>query len=1359
MDTASKIKQAVLNKVSQFKQNLQATPQFKAVQKLASTPLSAPVQRFVNTGNTGQFLQKANRLIESPSTFANITPLSMRGYAAPSFQGLGQELGNLTGIKQLGKVGETAGNIARGALTLTPFQSPKNIPLVGGMLGGQKLQDFEKAYAPASPSQKFAQDLGQGAMGIALTAPYTGLTTAGKLAGALGKGAALNLGFSIAGSLIEKGKLPTLSEAGSALTSSVKNAWVLPVTGKFTDVLLKGVAPKLVGKAITDPYARGQIVEGTKRVFLRALAEVIPENTAYTFLDQLGDQDKDEFLATWASNLPGAVLGNLISASAQSGGQIIFNQNARNALKNSFNKAIRPWMIKVTTNELDKNGRRISMPMWQYKLQNQPFGASTKNINELPEAEAKAIRQKTSQLKNLGLTPSGIKERGFSKTVQASELTVPKTKETFKKQYYEPITNKGTISQADQIIKTNLDEAINIAKNGESSALNNAVSMRLVEKFQNEGNYNQASDLLETLSKKPTSQGQAIQILSYWSRLSPTGSVKYAQQLADRAAQASGKQAKVISPEKVKQITEIAKTVQSMPDGRAKTVKTAELMDSISSVVEPSLLRKISSLQTMAQLLNPKTAIRNVLGNFGFQVGENVSRLASLPLDVATSVITGKRSITAPNISAQVGGLKAGFKEGLEDALKGVDTSKTGTQFDLGGKTFRDPILGTLEKIMNIELKAPDRAFYRAAFDESLQNQIRLNQINKTDVPMEQMIELAHKDGLYRTFQDESAVSRMFSGLKKALNLNREFGLGDVVLKYPKTPGNLIQRGIDYSPAGFINTVSKMADPLFGRQFDQKSFVESFGRAITGTAGLITTGAILNKLGIITGKPEKDKDISATQRAMGMGQYKINVSALKRFVTTGFSPDSAKPQQGDTLVSYDWVQPFAIGISMGANISENNGKVNKGSLVDTLLGSLQSGIETLAEQPLVKGVRQIFQGYSPVEAFVDTVKGIPASFVPSIVSQTNQATDNVSRETYSPSVVEESINLAKARIPGLSQTLPKRYTVFGEEMQRYQDGSNSLFNVFLNPAFVTKLDETPGGKEVIDIYERSGETQQAPRLVSKSVTINGQKIKLNGEQISQYQQYVGERTKEIFDNLAQDKRFMSLDDASKSKILANVLTDINNAAKVELFGNTTKGISKGTVSILSDRPKVQSVSLADGTVVSTDSSSTGSTDNYLIQSEIQRLQSSGEVGSKVGNTYLLVNDSGSVSKINIDTPISKPSSTGVYELDKKLRSSYNSKIESRIGNVAKLVDAGLLDAEAATKIVSDLRQSKIYSSKTRKVGKAKIKKIRMPKVKKARLAKIKISKPKLAKIKPIKLKAIKTKPIKLAKLKTVKLRA
>jgi hypothetical protein len=108
--------------------------------------------------------------------------------------------------------------------------------------------------------------------------------------------------------------------------------------------------------------------------------------------------------------------------------------------------------------------------------------------------------------------------------------------------------------------------------------------------------------------------------------------------------------------------------------------------------------------------------------------------------------------------------------------------------------------------------------------------------------------------------------------------------------------------------------------PLMRRSVNQKAFVEAF----------------------------------SVQRLTGLGQYKINLSALKRFVLSGMDAETAQLQPGDKLITYDWFQPNAIAISIGTNIDEGVRNAERPEDISKSIGwalteGVASGVNTLAE--------------------------------------------------------------------------------------------------------------------------------------------------------------------------------------------------------------------------------------------------------------------------------------------------------------------------------------------------------------------------------------------------------------------------
>lgn len=749
-------------------------------------------------------------------------------------------------------------------------------------------------------------------------------------------------------------------------------------------------------------------------------------------------------------------------------------------------------------------------------------------------------------------------ERGFIQTVRSSANTKPEVARSIEG-IYDPLSNKQLLQEGRELITRDYDSAVRLAQTGKT-ALSNVVGQQLVMDMQAAGRLEDAISLVEKLAAKATTQGQAIQSLSLFNRLTPEGVLRFAQRELDRANVARPELNLRLKPEEGKAIIEQARKAQSIESGREKTIETARLIQMIRDLVPATLGQKVSLAQTMAQLLNPKTAIRNLVGNMGFATAENVSDVVGSGLDSALSLFTGRRSVAFPSFSKQVSGFKTGFRQGMEDALNRVETNYIPSQFEIP-KTgvFKGRVGRSLETLLNVELRAPDRAFYQAAYDGSLYQQMKAARVKE---PTDAMIERAHYEALYRTFQDDNLISQLFTRVKKALNVGQDFGVGDLVLKYPKTPANLLARGIEYSPAGILNVVYESLQPVIGRPFNQRSFVQAFSRALTGTTGLVGTGAFLHHVGIIAGKPSDDKDVRGLERTTGLGGYKINLSALKRFAMSGLDPNVAKPQKDDTLISYDWFQPQALPISIGANLDEGFTNPKATSQIESLISSFAEGVNTLAEQPLVQGLTSLKDQPDLISMATRILQGLPSSFVPTVVSQVNQLIDNTQRNSYSPSSTQYALNLAKNKIPGLAQTLPPTKSVFGQDLERYQGNGNNPFNVFFNPAFVSKYAPTPEAKLVLDLIGRTGDTTSAPRVVGYSQTINGQKKKLTPTQVTALQQYVGTATRSLFHQFALDPQFQRLSDEEKIKKLSDTLTDIGSAGRIVILGNRPKTVSK-----------------------------------------------------------------------------------------------------------------------------------------------------------------------------------------------------
>jgi hypothetical protein len=638
-------------------------------------------------------------------------------------------------------------------------------------------------------------------------------------------------------------------------------------------------------------------------------------------------------------------------------------------------------------------------------------------------------------------------------------------------------------------------------------------------------------------------------------------------------------------------------------DPRIKLVKAAEALDVVyREFMPPGLLAKIDTFQTLSMLLNTKTVTRNVLGNTLMFAGDLAADTAAVPMDALMGLGTGERTRTGLSLGerlvglgAGVGDVQAGYRfarsEGkgvLPSLAEGVDTLvrlgrlQSSGKYDsqqisaYSGGTFTAPILRHLESTLGAVLSVADRGFYESAFRASLDNRMKAARANGTPMlaPDADMITAARMDAGRAVYQDDNATSRTLGGIRRVLNAGQRWGLGSMLFKFTQVPGSILTRAIEFSPLGFIGNAYEGIAPLLSKnkEFNQKAFVDSFTRALVGTTGLVATGYWLAQLGIISaGSDAKDEDKRNLDKARGWGNYKLNVDALKRALMTGNFWTRQPQQKGDMVVSYDWAQPLSIGVAMGAYARENQDAVREDilrgkrqSLLATGMnwlaygaGAATGAMNSLVEQPLLSGINSFMRnaGYDGlIGAVVQTAADIPGSFVPTGARQWMQLDDNAARETRDSSPFREYVNQLKAQLPGLSRTLPQKYDIAGQPVERWAQDSNTIFNVMFNPGMVTYIKGSPVLTEMSEIYRRTADGRAVANQVKPEFTLEGVKVRLTDEEISAMQKDMGALSIAAVEKFVlEDPRYAKATWDIKAKAFTRALEKAATAAKYRIL--------------------------------------------------------------------------------------------------------------------------------------------------------------------------------------------------------------
>lgn len=722
--------------------------------------------------------------------------------------------------------------------------------------------------------------------------------------------------------------------------------------------------------------------------------------------------------------------------------------------------------------------------------------------------------------------------------------------------FYDKVTNKESLEKAFKKLE----------KNGASETLEwfnkdpkNANSIDVAEGWIILKQYADNNDALgmKNVAKKlrniGTIAGQTVQAFNIMERMTPEGMVAYAQSELDEAYDKMVKNKTRewinkhrsefdLTPEETQTIMNIMDEVKNMEDGYEKRVKLAEIQKLMTDKLPPERGAGIKAWMRISMLFNPKTQVRNILGNAVIAPTNAFSDLFASGVDKMISKKTNVRTTGTPNLKSYGKGFKTGLYQSYNDFKKGINTRNIeGNRFEITqGKSFNDKNvigknLNRVDNLLSFMLDAGDRGFYEASFTNSINNQMILNKTNKIT---QEMIDIATSEALSRTWQDNNNYTRFVLQTRNALNkINvKGYGLGDILIPFAKTPANLTKAIVDYSPVGLINTINSginLKKSLENGQFTpqmQHEFVQRLGKATAGTM-LYLIGLALAKAGITSGESDDDKDTkNFMKNTLGINSYSIKI--------------------GGKTFTYDWAQPIAAPLSITANIEKN--RKEKVSTLENIISSLDTAGNILLEQSFMDSINTVLNNNDGIVTGIqEAILELPSRAIPTFSKQIVDLTDSTQRQTFEYNAsLKTSVNKIKSKIPGLSKQLAPSVDTMGRDIQKY-GGKNNVFNVFLNPANVNSENLSESASEIYRLYKETGDTTLMPRVSPYYINKNGEKTILTSEQRADYQKTSGKIIEDNVKKLLKNRTYNSLSDEEKADVINNIVNYSYNIAQKE----------------------------------------------------------------------------------------------------------------------------------------------------------------------------------------------------------------
>jgi len=378
----------------------------------------------------------------------------------------------------------------------------------------------------------------------------------------------------------------------------------------------------------------------------------------------------------------------------------------------------------------------------------------------------------------------------------------------------------------------------------------------------------------------------------------------------------------------------------------------------------------------------------------------------------------------------------------IAPAITGGNVLQTGLgkmidQAGYGGPLARAAdLLGEAVRIPGTALQAEDAVFkaigyrmelsaqaFRRARSEGLEGEALTQRIASIlNDPPDDLVLLAKDNADYLTYTKKlGEVGTKFSSL---LNAHPAFRF---VIPFVKTPTNIFKFFGERTPLALASKAVRDDISEGGAVRDLALARMALGSTVMALVGWQALE------GNITGAGPKDAALQATWRR------------------TGWQPYSFK--FGDTYYSYQRMEPLGTLIGVAADIGEIYSQYQTGAIQDDnalLYAGLTALSKNVSNKTFLQGLTNFIETQSDPQRYLPSyAKRMASSFIPNISGQvTSYEVDPVIRQTRT------MIDAFKAKIPGLSDTLPPRRNLWGEPVEREGGGIPGIPDL-VNPLFIS----------------------------------------------------------------------------------------------------------------------------------------------------------------------------------------------------------------------------------------------------------------------------------------------------------------
>lgn len=721
-----------------------------------------------------------------------------------------------------------------------------------------------------------------------------------------------------------------------------------------------------------------------------------------------------------------------------------------------------------------------------------------------------------------------------------------------------PYTDDAAAQKAEEHIgKVGWDVAFgeyqNEVMSGKVSKDINMMGIALYNNAVNAGALADAMDVISLLAKSSRTSAQSLQVLNMINKSSPESQLYLAMRglgtLVEDAQKRYGKRAENVSIDEA--LLQEYKDALMSGDEKAAEKAWNQVIRDVAQQIPSSFAEKLNNWRYLAMLGNPRTHVRNFAGNLGFAPVRFVSNMISTGIQ---SVVLDKTNRRRAFMNFAKAENKDRFKEAWKYYGKAMDNSQSGGKYsdamnelDAARTIYKFKPLEAIHKGNSKALDVEDQWFSQPAFAYALSSYMAAHNIPADALKAQTMsadlakgIEYAVNQAEKATYRDSNAFSDWVTRAGENNKVTK--AAKSAVLPFKRTPANILVRGVEYSPVGFVKGLTYDLAQVKKGNMTAAEAIDNISAGFTGT-GLLALGVYLASQGLISaGDDPEDDEQNWFNDLMGYQSYALNV--------------------GDKSVTIDWLAPEVMPLFVGVELQKafEDKKMN----LSEALQALGRVTNPMIETSMLSSIDDLMDAVANANGNKDYAMALLTSaaasyigqYIPTLFGQIERTAEDKRYETYryndtgvlglSPSA-QRQVGKIMNKLPGEFGQIPY-IDAWGREQESGNIGTR-IWNNFFNPAYVNDIQRGKVEEELQRLHDE-GYTGVLPDRPSQSTKIQ----QFGGEHMTkeEYVQYArtqgGEALKMISGFLDSDY-YDTLTDDQRNEVIHEIYSLSKDEAK------------------------------------------------------------------------------------------------------------------------------------------------------------------------------------------------------------------